>query len=210
MSRTKEEFRIRDVDTRALVSDLRGEVGGLLSDLTMTRGFLVETLKYRDTLGDESVECLCYLRCFWAFTDRVVLGLVRLADKTTTRTCFWFLGKKTGWLGEEIKSYISSIKKSALYRRRQLKIGHKEFPSKYAEVTFPEVVKEVDRAVKLMEKIDFVMLGLESRYLWREMRKKRREDSFTALQGEIAYKLLPYLRLSDEDYLRISEEEKGV
>jgi len=56
----------------------------------------------------------------------------------------------------------------------------------------------------LMKKIDRIVLGASAPFLWREMRKRRYKLVHPA---KVGYMLLPYLKLSERERVRIIEEE---
>jgi hypothetical protein len=86
---------------------------------------------------------------------------------------------------------------------------NKELPQrwdqhKYIHIDYRIVTRGVAGALRLMKKIDRVLLGPSSKYLWREMRKRRYPPAYPA---KVLYMILPHLGLSGEDRARIVMEE---
>jgi hypothetical protein len=91
-------------------------------------------------------------------------------------------------------------------------ISHKQLPEKLEdrrdiEIPYQVLVAAVAMALRLMKRIDHQVLGPSAKYLWREARK-RRYDYISP--PRIAYVLLPYLRLSAGDRIRVVADESAA
>jgi len=108
------------------------------------------------------------------------------------------------------KKFSTYIEKNKFREKRDYDISHKELPERWEDhkdinIPLEKVVKGIARAIRLIKKFDRKHLGPSSRYLWREMRKKKYKLMNTP---RIGYMLLPYLKLNPEERINIIKEEQ--
>jgi hypothetical protein len=135
--------------------------------------------------------------------------LSELAERKIGRLNFYFASVKLKTLDKEVEVFRNFIKAKHFHEKRNYAVAHKELPEqwnqhKYIHIDYRTVRRGVAMALRLMKKIDRVVLGPSSRFLWREMRKRRYPPAYPA---KICYMLLPYLALSGGDRARIVIEE---
>ena len=109
----------------------------------------------------------------------------------------------------ETKQFAQYIVKERIRDKRNKDVSHKEYPEKQyqnqdIDIPYGKLLRGVGLALKLMKQIDRKLLGPSAPFLWREARKRRYGFMSPPFVG---YLLLPYLRLSPEDRIRVSLEE---
>jgi len=141
--------------------------------------------------------------------DEISARLSELAQFKIGRLNFYFAYQKLGQPETDAKEFARFIEKSRIKEKRDRYISHKDLPEKWKEhrflsIPYPTLLRGIAHALMLMKKVDAIFLGPRAKYLWREMRKKRYEPLYPA---SASYLLLPYLRLSKEDRIKILKEE---
>jgi len=199
-----------------LISNLRGEIGEIVDSWILMREIFVTSRKIRtgDTKKDfSSPEYLKLLRVIDKFKNDIIARLSELSEKKVGQINFDFASQKLNTLIKETKKYQDFIKEKKFMNLRHEYISHKKLPATWEEHRAPyrisdlTILKGVAKALILMKDFDQVYLGVRSKFLWYEMRKKRYDFSMP-FSG---YTLLPYLRLPGKTRIYISkiEEEQG-
>jgi hypothetical protein len=101
------------------------------------------------------------------------------------------------------------MNKNGFLRRRNARISHKEYPPNLKKhfdvyISYSRLLRGLAFALLLMKKLDRVVLGPASPYLWREARKKRYQPIYPA---HISYNLLPFLHLDGTARIEICFQE---
>lgn len=143
--------------------------------------------------------------------DDLVARLVELGDEKIGRTNFYFAARKLQKLADEASQFAKFVVANNLRRKRNQEIAHREQAERWFEdrpisIPYATLVKATAMALHLMKKIDRAVLGPAAPYLWREGRKKRGD---LIAPARAMYLLLPYLRLPDEDRIRIVAAEQA-
>jgi hypothetical protein len=210
MSNSK--LRIHNTETDNLVSNLRGEVGEIISTWVMMRNFMVQAnqLKTADYLKDLENPQLALLNTLIdKLEDEIISRLAELAEHKTGRLTFYFAHLKINALEKEVSDFTRFIRKNRFEEKRNYDISHKELPEKWTDhksISIPYfiVLKGVASAFWLMKKIDEIYLGPRAKYLWLESRKRRYKPMYPA---KVGYMILPHVWLSNEDRIKIIQEE---
>jgi hypothetical protein len=197
--------RLRVIRTELdnLVSNLRGEVGEIITTWTMIRILMAEErrLSSNDIAEDMRNQNLAFISTLrHKMHDEIVARLSELANAKIGRLTFHFASAKLKALQTEEESFRRFVQRHGLEEKRNYDISHKELPEQWSEhksisIPYKTLLRGVARASLLMKKIDRVALGPSAPYLWCEMRKKRYAMMYPP---SAAYLLLPHLRLSNE------------
>ena len=209
------KLRLYSTETDNLISNLRGEVGEVVSAWVLARGLMAQAASLRsgdptEEMEDRGIRTLDVL--INKLTDEIIARLSELAEPKIGRLNFYFAHRKLDALDAEVKCFHRFVEKSRIKEKRNHDISHKQLPERWSDhkefrIPYPVVVKGVAHALGLMKKIDDAFLGPSARYLWREMRKRRYTPMYPASAG---YMLLPHLRLSSQDRLNIVSEEAAT
>ena len=209
---SREKHKAHKTKLEVLVANLRGEVGEIVTNWTLLRHFKDEEIKIpkgtlEEYLGSE--ECAYYGLLRTKFRDDIVARLSELAECKIGRANFYFASVKLDKLHDEAQRYSKYIEKESFKKKRNYDISHKIMPETWQEhsdihIEYAVIVKALAMAVRLMRKIDRIVLGPSSIFLWNEMRKRR---SRFICPAKALYILLPYLNLSMEDRAKIIAEE---
>jgi hypothetical protein len=213
---SKEKLRLFNTETDNLVSNLRGEVGEVITTWILMRYFLTKAreLSTGDVAKDMSNEASAML---WLIVDKLEDELVgrlsELGEEKIGRLNFFFAVRKLGKLEHEASSFTKLVSKNKLREKRNYDISHKELPEKWEEhrhisIPYRSLLKAIVAALRLMKKIDRIALGPAAPFLWREARKRRYR---MMNPPRAAYMMVPYLRLSGSDRCQIviAEHEEG-
>jgi hypothetical protein len=209
---SKQKLRIANTDVHNLVSNLRGEVGEVITDWIVLRRFmaLVRQLSTAGPRADLENPDLAFASLMQdKLQDELTGRLSELAERKIGQLTFFFASQKLDALHEDAEKFERFVIKTGIREKRNLDVSHKTLPEKWTEhrhrfIDYPLLMRAVAMAVSLMKRIDRISLGPSAPYLWREARKKR-----YALMSppRTAYLLLPYLRLSGDDRIRVVQQE---
>jgi hypothetical protein len=130
--------------------------------------------------------------------DEIIARLSELAESKIGRLTFHFAAVKLGKLNTDVKAFGGFITREKFQQKRNQDISHKELPEKWPTqgpifIKYPVVLRGVAHALRLMKRIDRIVLGSAAKYLWPEMRKRRYQLMNPA---SAVYMLLPHLNLS--------------
>lgn len=210
-------LRVHNTDANNLVSNLRGEVGEIITSWCLLRGLMGES-KGLETDNLQADMANPHLRILYALTDKlrdeIVARLAELAEAKVGRLTFHFAEQKLGCLGDGPDEFSQFIEKNRFREKRNYDISHKELPETWAEhryipIPYPVLLRGVAMALRLMKQVDQHFLGPSARYLWGEMRKRRYSPMHPP---RTSYMILPHLFLSPAIRARVIEEEnrKGL
>ena len=205
--------RIMNTGTDVLVSNLRGEVGEVVTTWLLIRHFMSEASRIQsdDFQKDIANKDLAIL---WLLLDKLendlIARLSELGDKKIGRTNFYFATRKLKVLEQESDSFTNFVVAKKLRQKRNQEIAHREQPERWLDsreinISYHTLVKGTALALRLMKRIDRNVLGPAAPFLWRQARKKRYEMS---LDPRVKYMLVPYLHLSAEDRVKIVQAEQ--
>ena len=211
---SKQKLRVKNTLLDNLISNLRGEVGEVITSWVLLRHMMSRERELTSgdiakDLANENLAFVSMLRTKLA--DEIVARLSELAEPKIGQLTFHFAATKLGKLDAEVRAFRTFITREKFQRKRNLDISHKELPEKWAQhgpivIPYRTLRRGVGHALRLMKKIDRVVLGPAAKYLWPEMRKKRYQLMNPA---SVAYMLVPCMNLSPETRQRIILEEMG-
>lgn len=195
-----------------LISNLRGEVGEVIFTWILLRNFMVTSMQSRsgDMQKDLKDPQLAISNALVSkLSDEIVGRLSELAEFKIGRLNFHFASVKLNALSNEVDTFKKYIRAHGFHTKRNYDIAHKELPEqwdqhRYRHIRYPIVVKAVALALRLMKKIDSIFLGPSSRFLWREMRKRRYPPIYPA---HSLYMVLPEFAVSGQNRIHIVLEE---
>lgn len=209
---SRQKLRVHRTETENLVSNLRGEIGEIITSWILLHDLMIQDQRERtgDPERDLAAVHLIPLRILGdRLEDDIVARLSELAEKKVGRLTFHFASLKLGMLDAEAKAFAQFIDSRRFREKRNQHISHKELPERFSDhrlihIPYFTLLRGVALALRIMKKIDRIILGPASNYLWREMRKRRYKPTGPPRVG---YMLLPYLGLSAEERVRIVLEE---
>lgn len=209
---SKKKLRQLRTPIEILVSNLRGEVGEIIYTWILVRDLNFALGQFHSQKIEENIKDPSYNRLnilIEKLYDEIISRLSELAEEKIGRLTFYFVSEKLSVLKGEVKKYNSFISKNKFKLKRNHEISHKECPETWNDfkpiiISYKLIVSGIVRALILMKKIDDVVLGLSSKYLWREMRKKRYE---VINPVRVKYMIMPYIHLSKADRTAIVAEE---
>ena len=208
-----EKLKIARTDANNLVSNLRGEVGEVITTWLLMRNFMGMAAQARseDLEKDFQSRNLQFLRLMEEkLRDELVARLAELAEAKVGQLTFYFAARKLNVLMSEADSFSEFIRKNRLKEKRNTDISHKELPEQWSDhraeihIQYRTLVRAVVLALRLMKRIDADVLGRSWRYLWREARKRRYDFMYPPRAG---YMMLPYLNLPSAVRVRLVVEE---
>ena len=210
MSRRK--LRVAKTDAENLVSNLRGEIGEVITTWLLMHQLMGEcsSLSSDDPVKDLQNRQLSFLKLLAdKLRDELVARLSELAEPKVGRLTFHFAAQKLGRFHEQVAAFEAYVVRQKLREKRNKDVSHKELPETSAEhrhlhVPYRVLVRATAKAVRLMKRIDRRVLGPSAPYLWREARKRR---YLFMSPPRVGYMLLPYLRLSDRARIQVIHEE---
>lgn len=213
---SKEKLKVARADASILLSNLRGEVGEIITAWVLWRHFMGVCRRRRTGDIDHDMQDrelqLLELLCE-KLGDDTIARLSELGEKKIGQLTFHFATQKLGKLVDECSSYGEFIIKSRIRKKRNESISHKQVPEQWHEhhevhVPYRTTLKAIATALRLMKKIDRHFLGPAAPYLWKEARLRRYSYMSPPRAG---YMLIPYLNLSPEERMRITlaEEAEG-
>lgn len=212
MGSKNSNFHRTNVDN--LISNLRGEIGEIVDSWILMREIFITTQKIRtgDIKKDfSSPEYLKLLRIADKLKSDIIARLSELSEKKVGQINFHFASQKINTLIKETKNYQDFIKEKKFMNLRHEYISHKKLPATWEEHRAPyrisdlTILKGIAKALILMKGFDQVYLGIRSKFLWYEMRKKRYDFSMSGS----GYTLLPYLKLPEKIRIYIAEIEES-
>jgi hypothetical protein len=209
---SKVKLRIKNTDLDNLVSNLRGEVGEIVTTWVLLRHWMgkaqgLTSDDIRTDMGSPELAFVSILRSKLA--DEIVARLSELAEPKIGRLSFHFAAEKLGKLRSDVDAFRSFINREKFGQKRNQEISHKELPEQWAKhgpihIPYRTLLRGVGHALRLMKKIDRVVLGPSAKYVWPEARKKRYQLMAPA---SAAYLMVPYMNLSPEIRQKIILEE---
>jgi hypothetical protein len=209
---SKLKLRVKNTDLDNLVSNLRGEVGEIVTTWILLRHWMgkaqeLTTDDIRTDMANLELAFVSILRSKLA--DETVARLSELAEPKIGRLSFHFAAEKLGKLHSDVDAFSSFIRREKFEQKRNHEISHKELPEQWAKhrpiyIPYRTLLRGVGHALRLMKKIDRIVLGPSAKYVWPEARKKRYQ---LIAPAKAAYMMVPHLNLSPEIRQKIILEE---
>jgi hypothetical protein len=209
---SREKLRVVNTQLDNLISNLRGEVGEIITSWVLLRYMMAREreLMSEDIAKDLANQDLVFVGLLRnKLADEIVGRLSELAEAKVGRLTFHFASTKVSKLGEEVERYRAFILRNKFQEKRNHDISHKELPETWSEhkhlhISYRTMLKGIGKAVRLMKAFDRIFLGPGAKYLWHEMKKKQ---SVLMAPANTAYMMLPYLRLSRDVRAQVVMEE---
>lgn len=191
-------MKIRKTDPDVLIGNLRGEVGEAITNWIIVRRL---TASARRMQTDDVAEDMRNddLALIYAIKERIsndlVLTLVELSELKIGRATFYFASEKLSALQDDVREFRRFIVVHKLKEKRNREIAHREQPEEWPQkgglrVGYVVLTVALAKAIRLMKKIDFEVMGEDAYLRWHEMRKKRYDLTMPA---RAKYLLLPYM-----------------
>jgi hypothetical protein len=216
---SRNNIRIKNTDLDNLVSNLRGEIGENISSWVLMRKLKTQArrIQTNDISHDMKNGDLTILYCLIdKLENEIIASLSELSGRKVGQLTFYFVQEKLHLLKDEIDKYEQFIHSNRFCEKRNYEISHKQLPEKWSEhkyipISYRLIVKGIVLALRLMKKIDKIVLGPSAPFLWREMRKRR----YTPVgPAKAAYMILPHLCLNEIDRIKIvfleAKEDKNT
>jgi len=206
---SKHKIRINNTELDNLVSNLRGEIGENIFSWTLMHNLKVQArhLQTDDIAHDaKNYELNILYTLIDKLEEEIIARLSELAEKKIGRLTFYFVQEKLCLFKKDIDEFMKYVHSNRFHEKRNYNISHKQLPEKWTGhkniiIPYRRIVKGIVLAIRLMKKIDKVVLGPSAPFLWREIRKRRYVPFAPA---KVAYMLLPYLRLSEKERFKIA------
>lgn len=209
---SKLKLRIKNTDLDNLVSNLRGEVGEIVTTWILLRHWMEkeQELTTDDVGKDMANPELAFVSILRnKLADEIVARLSELAEPKIGRLSFHFAAEKLEKLHADVDAFRSFIRREKFEQKRNQEISHKELPEQWAKhgpihIPYRTLRRGVGHALRLMKKIDRIVLGPSAKYVWPEARKKRYH---LIAPASAAYMIVPYMNLSPEIRQKVILEE---
>jgi hypothetical protein len=200
---SRQKLRIKNTQVGNLISNLRGEVGEVVTSWVLLRHIMAREweLSSDDVAKDMANENLTFAYMLRnKLSDDIIARLSELAEPKIGRLTFHFAAEKLGNLDAEVRAFKSYIVRGKFQHKRNQDISHKELPEQWAkhgpiDIPYRTLLRAVGHALRVMKKIDRIALGPSAKYLWSEMRKKRYQLMAPACA---AYMTVPHMNLSPD------------
>lgn len=209
MSKTK--LRVSNTDLDNLVSNLRGEVGEVITTWVLLRRFhnTAQVIERKHKDGSDNPDARFVHLMADKMQDELVGRLSELAENKIGQLTFHFAAVKLGKFSTDTTEFTKWIIKTKIREKRNRDISHKQLPEKWTDhrplnVQYRHIVRAVALALRLMKRIDRHLLGPAAPFVWREARKRRYDFMSPPAAG---YMLIPYLNLSPEERALIVMQE---
>ena len=209
-----EQLRVSKTNQDYLIANVRCEVGESITTWVMLRHAMAQaaTIRSSDPTKDMGNRELAFLDIFvQKLQDELIAKLAELGEEKVGRANFYFATLKLDALTDETRKFSKFIVSKQFRRKRNQEIAHREQPEQWfadqpIHIRYRTVLRGLAMAVRLMKSFDRLHLGPAAPYLWGEARKKR--DHFVA-PARVAYLLLPQLRLSPSERVRVALQEQA-
>lgn len=210
VSRLKQ--RIHNTQMDNLIANLRGEVGEVITSWVLLRHMRAREreLTSGDIAKDMASESLAFVTMLSTkLADEIVARLSELAEAKIGRLTFYFAAQKLNGVDADVQAFSAFIIREKFQQKRNADISHKELPEQWATraplvISYQMLLRGIAAALRIMKKIDAIVLGAGAKYLWHEMRKKRYQ---LIAPASAMYMMLPHLKLSAEIRQRVVIED---
>jgi hypothetical protein len=212
----RQKLKIHSTDLSNIVSNLRGEVGEIVTSWVFLRDYEYQAQQLRSGSVEKDFHNPDLQRLNFLcnkFADEIISRLSELSERKIGQINFYFASVKLSALKDEVADFAAFIASEQFKERRNSYISHKALPQKWEDhraspfIPYRTIVQAIARAVHLMKKVDTIHLGPRGKHLWHEMRRRRYELFYPPRAG---YMLLPYLRLSNRIRLQLIAEETAI
>ncbi len=209
---SKHKRKIANTELDNLISNLRGEVGEIITAWVIMRQFMDRSRQLASPDPGKNLanpEYAFVNLLVDKLRDELIGRLSESAKNKIGQLNFFFAARKLKAFDAEAITFEKYIVKQEIRRKRNRDVSHKELPEKWSDhrdlhIPYKVLLRAVAMALRLMKQIDRKVLGPSSPYCWREARKHR----YTYMSPPRAgYMLVPYMGLSPDDRVKILQEE---
>ena len=218
MSKAKLKRLIHNTDLNNLISNLRGEIGEIIFSFQLMNyyGMCAANLQTNNIEHNiRNTQLNLYYLLKDRFKNEIISRLSELSEQRIGQLTFYFVKEKINRFDKHVKRFRRFVTYHKLDKVRNKLISHKELPEKweghrklYMHISDETINRGVKRAVRLMKKIDRDYLGPRAPYLWKASKNKLLKDGWKFMPKN-HYMLLPYMRLSEKEYMEIIKLEEN-
>ena len=168
------KLKIARTDVDNLISNLRGEVGEVITTWLLMRHFM--NAGARLASGDiqrdlESRDLLFVNLLTDKLRDELVGRLSELAEEKVGQLTFYFATRKLGHFDDDARMFTKYIVDRRIREKRNHDVSHKQLPEQWSDhrdlhIPYRVLVHAVALALRLMKRIDRHVLGPSGPYLW--------------------------------------------
>lgn len=199
----RKQHRIHQTELDNLVSNLRGEVGEVITAWILWRWIRAQqtTLQSPDIAADMQNPDLIVVNILGKkLQDDLIARLSELGQEKVGRLTFHFASKKIGSFEAEAQAFMRFVRANGFNEKRNLDISHKELPETWDQHRFRmishwTILRAIALALRLMKKIDEEVYGPSIIRQWQEVRRRRYAPMYPPSAG---YLILPYIVLMDQ------------
>jgi len=131
---SRQKLRVKNTRLDNLVSNLRGEVGEIISSWVLLRHIMASQrgLFSDDPGKDMANEGLAFVSMLREkLADEIVARLSELAEPKIGRLTFHFAGEKLEQFEHEVRAFSGFIVREKFQQKRNYDISHKELPEEW-------------------------------------------------------------------------------
>lgn len=133
---SRQKLRIKNTRLDNLISNLRGEVGEIITSWVLLRHMMARESELisddvAKDLANENLAFVSLLRTKLA--DEIVSRLSELAEAKIGRLTFHFAATKLATLGAEVQEFSTFIENQKFREKRNYDISHKELPEEWSK-----------------------------------------------------------------------------
>jgi hypothetical protein len=207
------KVRLVETSIDLILTNIRGEIGDLILNWVLIQDSNQITNSAKNDKDEMSFD---FKPITWfeiirdKLIDDTISRLSELSESKVAQVTFFCASRKLDVLANETSQFRKYLESNKFVDRRNKYISHKEMPKELGKainppnIPFYKITKALAIALTLQKRFDSLCLGPSSKYLWKEMRKKRYELMYPM---KPFYYLLPYLHLTNEQRLCIFKEE---
>ncbi|HEX9725203.1 MAG TPA: type I restriction-modification system subunit M N-terminal domain-containing protein [Vicinamibacteria bacterium] len=177
----KKKSKVLRTDADNLVSNLRGEVGEIITTWLLMRDLMSQAARLASGEVEKDMrnrELLFLNLLADKLRDELIGRLSELAESKIGQLTFQFTAQKLRAFEREAQEFAAFIVRHRLRDKRNRDISHKQLPEQWSDhrnidIPYRILVRAVALALRLMKRIDRRVLGPAAPYSWREARKRR-------------------------------------
>ena len=164
---SNKKLKLARTDTRELISNLRGEVGEVITAWLLMRHYISAAIKLKTGDGDRDFadKNIRFANLMAdKLADELVGRLSELAESKIGQLNFHFAARKLGKCAVEAKTFTDYIIRTKIRDKRNRDISHKQLRSfrskpEYLHIEYKVLVRAVALTLRLMKCIDRFVLG---------------------------------------------------
>ncbi len=207
-----DKLALARADVGNLITNLRGEVGEVITAWLLMRHFIgtemrLRTDEFEKDFANKELQFATLLAN--KLGDELAGRLSELGENKIGQLTFHFATRKLSKFTEDARKFTEYVTRTKIRDKRNRDVSHKQLPSSradqgYLHIEYRVLLRGVALALRLMKRIDRDVLGPSAIFAWMETRK-RRYDFLSP--PRVGYMLTPYLNLSPEDRVLIMQQE---